>query len=90
MNSDFLKRLFSAALFAAVLAGCGGTDTSDDEGIEPQLETTQQSIGFIMNCNTAEFIYNAVCDRYGNWSSQCTSAYDQLHCFCQNCSPAVM
>jgi hypothetical protein len=94
-NDSILKKLFYAALVAVAVAGCGGAETPDTEvpelHSEPELqvETEKRGIGFpfVMTCDMAEAIYDAVCDSYGNWSSQCTGAYDSLHCYCQNCSP---
>lgn len=75
--------VFSAAL-AATLAACGGTEADEHEADVVPVQTTEQ--GIKITCRQAERQYDAICNQYGNSSSQCSTAYDVLHCFCQDCA----
>ena len=75
--------VFSGAL-AAALTACGGTEADDNEAPAVPVQTTDQ--GLKISCNQAERQYDAICNMYGNSSQQCSTAYDVLHCFCQDCA----
>ncbi|MBK6686054.1 MAG: hypothetical protein IPG45_16390 [Deltaproteobacteria bacterium] len=77
-----LSTLFCGAL-AVTLSACGGTEGDDLEEVAVPVETTEQ--GLRITCRQASLQYDAICHQYGNTSSQCSTAYDVLHCFCQNC-----
>ena len=82
ISKRLLSTLFCGAL-AVTLAACGGTEADDLDEPAVQVETTEQGL---ISCRQAERQYDAICNQYGNSSQNCSTAYDVLHCFCQNCA----
>jgi hypothetical protein len=82
ITQRLLSAFFCGAL-ALSLSACGGTEGDDLEEPE-EVGTSEQEIK--ISCRQAERQYDAICNQYGNSSNQCDTAYDVLHCFCQNCA----